>query len=132
MALDLNNLVFVFGSNLSGLHGAGAARFAERNRGAVRGVFLGRSGMSYAIPTKDKAIRKTLALPVIQHYIEGFLNYAFWHDKEEFQVTRIGCGLAGLKDEQIAPLFKKAPRNCLFDEAWRPYLGDNFRYWGTV
>lgn len=131
MAYDLDKLVFVFGSNESGLHGAGAARFAERNRGAVRGVAEGKQGMSYAIPTKDKQIRHTLPLARIQYYVDRFLNYAFWHPNEEFQVTRIGCGLAGLKDEQIAPMFDKAPSNCIFDEAWKPWLGENRKYWGT-
>lgn len=130
MVYDLTKLVFVFGSNQAGLHGAGAARFAKQQRGAVMMVPEGRQGMSYAIPTKDKEIKRTLPLSLIQHYVERFLNYAFWHDKEQFQITRIGCGLAGLKDEQVAPLFAKAPKNCIFDEAWRPYLGDDREYWG--
>lgn len=130
MALDLSKLVFVFGSNLSGLHGAGAARFAERNRGAIRGQGIGRQGMSYAIPTKDRQIRHTLPLEEIQHHVKDFLNNAFWNQEEQFQVTRIGCGLAGLKDEQVAPMFKDAPTNCLFDTAWKPWLGDRYTYWG--
>lgn len=124
-------MIFVFGSNLAGVHGAGAARVARFEHGAELGVGVGRTGNAYALPTKDHNIR-TLSLGVVSRYVDQFLEHAAAHPEENFQVTRIGCGLAGFTDEEIAPLFKSAPINCLFDEAWRPWLGDRFYYWGHV
>lgn len=120
-------MIFVFGSNLRGVHGAGAAKFAHKNHGAVYGVGEGRTGNSYALPTKDIQIR-TLPFMLVVRYVETFIAYAKKHTDLQFQVTRIGCGLAGYKDEQIAPLFVKAPSNCFFDQAWKPYL-PNHNYW---
>lgn len=123
--------VFVFGSNESGIHGAGAAAFAYKKCGARFGKSYGHYGDSFAIPTKDKNIEYTLPMDQIKRYVDGFIAYAIGHKKVTFQVTRIGCGLAGLKDAEVAPLFKDAPDNCEFDEAWRPFLGDDVKYWGT-
>lgn len=123
-------MVFVFGSNESGVHGAGAAKFAYEKKGARWGKCYGHHGDSFAIPTKDEFI-ETMPLERIQQYVQGFLAYAKGHRKLTFQVTCIGCGLAGLKHEDIAPMFKNAPKNCHFDELWRPYLGDDHEYWGT-
>lgn len=128
--MDYNTTIFVFGSNLAGLHGAGAARFAEQYKGAVRYVAVGHTGQSYAIPTKNRTITGTLDLDEIKVYVNDFIHYARVNPALEFQVTRIGCGLAGLKDEQVAPLFKDAPPNCWFDDYWKPYLGNGFKYWG--
>lgn len=122
--------VFVFGSNDAGIHGAGAAKTAYEKHGARFGKSYGHYGDSFAIPTKNENI-ETLPLDRIQDYVRGFLAYATGHRKLTFQVTCIGCGLAGLKHEQIAPLFVNAPKNCLFDEAWKPWLGDEAQYWGT-
>lgn len=123
-------MIFVFGSNESGVHGAGAARFAFDHRGAKMGLSFGPSRKSFAIPTKDANIRYTLPLDEINAYVRSFLAYAAQNPKETFQVTRIGCGLAGLKDDQIAPMFSRAPGNCLFDTGWRHWcLRHN--YWGT-
>lgn len=122
-------MIFVFGSNLAGIHGAGAARVAVDKYGAVYGNGIGRQGESYGIPTKDEFI-ETLDLPEIRHFIEGFIQYATQHPELEFQVTQVGCGLAGLVAEDIAPMFKDAPLNCLFDEKWKPFL-PNHRMWGT-
>lgn len=104
--------VFVFGSNLAGRHGAGAAKWALENRGAIYGQGVGRQGNSYGIPTKDENI-ETLPLNVIQHYVELFLHYAdlLENRNTQFQLTPIGCGLAGLTPEQIAPMFSSAPKN---------------------
>jgi hypothetical protein len=112
------HMIFVFGSNEAGRHGAGAAKFARLNHGAVYGVGIGRTGESYAIPTKDYAIR-TLPLKAIKHYVEGFIKYAFRNRELQFNVTRIGCGLAGYSDAQIAPMFKYAPSNCVLPKGWR-------------
>lgn len=122
---------FVFGSNEAGIHGAGAALTAYKKHGARYGSSYGHYGQSFAIPTKDKNIEYALPLETIQKYVDGFLVYAAGRKKLTFTVTRIGCGLAGLKDADIAPMFKDAPDNCEFDETWRPWLGDSVKYWGT-
>lgn len=122
--------VFVFGSNEGGIHGAGAAKVALEKYGMPFGKSYGHYGDSFAIPTKDEII-ETLPIEQVKDYITGFLAYARGHRHLTFQVTRIGCGLAGFKDRQIAPLFLDAPKNCLFDEAWKPWLGDGVEYWGT-
>lgn len=123
-------MIFVFGSNTSGIHGAGAASVAREQHGAVLGVGYGLTGNSFAIPTKDRSIRNTLSLPSIKTYVDGFLQFAQDRQDFMFQVTRIGCGLAGLRDEQIAPMFIDAPYNCLFDSKWSKHLRVTARYWG--
>lgn len=117
----VNGEVFVFGSNLGGVHGKGAARAAVVNFGAIYGVGVGLQGNSYGIPTKDKFFR-TLSLKHIRLYVNDFLDFARRNPDTKFFVTRIGCVLAGYQDEQIAPLFKDAPDNCSFAEEWRNYL----------
>lgn len=130
--MQYDKAIFVFGSNLKGLHGAGAAKFAHKYKGAIMYRALGPQGQSYAIPTKDETIRHTLPLEQIQKYVDVFLDYARHHTQANtFQVTRIGCGLAGLDDKDIAPMFKNAPSNCWFDEKWKSILGDQVNYWGT-
>ena len=121
--------VLVFGSNEAGIHGAGAAKDAMDSYGAGVGKSYGHYGNSFAIPTKDEYF-KTLSMETIKAYVDGFIAYARSKRKVKFDVTRIGCGLAGLKDEDMAALFKNAPLNCRFDEAWVPYLGTHFTYWG--
>lgn len=113
--------IFVFGSNLAGRHGAGAALHAKNYYEAVYGVGIGRTGKAYAIPTKDQYLN-TLALEYIHHHVKEFLEYARHYKEDSFLVTRIGCGLAGYTDAEIAPMFKGAPSNCQFDEAWDKYL----------
>lgn len=124
-------MTFVFGSNEAGIHGAGAAKFAYKSKGARFGKGYGHHGDSFAIPTKDEDIQ-TLPLERINDYVRGFLAYARGHRKLTFQVTCIGCGLAGYTAEDIAPMFKDAPKNCLFDENWRHILGNDKQYWGTL
>ena len=124
-------MIFVFGSNQAGIHGAGAARVALEVHGAMWGIGSGHVGNSYAIPTKDHRIQ-TLPLSVIQQYVASFLKYAYEHPNLEFQVTRIGCGLAGYKDADIAPFFAAATPNCWFDKAWTPFLGEDRNYWETM
>ena len=120
-------MIFVFGSNQAGIHGKGAALHARKYYGALQGVGEGPTGKAYAIPTKDRSI-KTLPLHIIQEGVDRFLEYAKPYVFAEFQVTRIGCGLAGYKDADIAPMFLHAPNNCIFDRAWQPWLGDARRY----
>lgn len=100
-----SNEVFIFGSNEAGIHGGGAAFFANKTLGARWGMGFGRtSERTFAIPTKDWDIM-TLPLPVIKCYISRFLAYARSEPTTEFLVTKIGCGLACLTPEQIAPFF---------------------------
>lgn len=115
------NKIFVFGSNLAGRHGAGAALYARQHHGAIYGLGTGRQGQSYAIPTKDYLIQ-TLPLIDIQSWVNRFVRYAELHPELVFEVTRIGCGLAGYKDHQIAPMFAGAPENCELPAGWREFI----------
>lgn len=123
----MSKAIFVFGSNTAGIHGAGAAAFAYKNKGARYGFGYGHMGDSWAIPTKDEEI-VTLPLDLINAFVAGFLAYATVKRKMSFMVTRIGCGRAGYTDAQIAPMFVGAPKNCMFDIKWKPYLGDGYEY----
>ncbi len=113
-------IIFVFGSNLPGKHGRGAARFAAMHYGAVYGVGEGRTGDAYALPTKDHRLVPR-SLQEIQISVERFLAYAAAHPELSFKVTRVGCGLAGYADEQIAPMFANASPNCRFDPLWTQF-----------
>ena len=116
--------IFVFGSNLAGRHGKGAALCALKEYGAVYGKGIGLQGNSYAIPTKDENL-STLPLDKIEHYVNVFLQFAKRHQELTFRVTRIGCGLAGYKDTDIAPMFADSPRNCILPEEWVHFLYRN-------
>lgn len=96
------NEVFVFGSNLAGRHAGGAARAALQLFGAVWGEGVGLQGQSYAIPTMQGGV------DTIKPYVDNFINFARNCTDTTFFVTRIGCGIAGFTDAQIAPLFKEA------------------------
>lgn len=114
--------IFVFGSNLAGRHGAGAARIAMKNFGAIYGLGYGLSGQSFAIPTKDHNIQ-TLPLTEIEKYIKQFCLEAANHPDKIFLVTQIGCGLAGYKPYQIAPLFRGImPENVRLPSAWEDFF----------
>lgn len=107
-----DNRIFVFGSNLAGRHGAGSALAALRKHGAMMGKGHGWYGNSYAIPTKDHDL-KVLPLDTIRHFVDTFLDFArLSKDSLVFDIVAIGCGLAGYKPEEIAPMFKDAPKNC--------------------
>lgn len=94
--------VFVFGSNLQGMHCGGAARTAVQKFGAIMGQGEGMQGQSYAIPTMQGGVE------TIKPYVDRFIELACEWDQTTFYVTRIGCGIAGFTDEEIAPLFDKA------------------------
>jgi hypothetical protein len=94
--------VFVFGSNLAGMHGGGAAYVAFKKFGAVMGCGVGLRGQSYAIPTMQGGVE------TIKPYVDEFITFASAHPELFFYVTRIGCGIAGFRDKEIAPLFAKA------------------------
>ena len=96
------NEIFVFGSNLEGMHGGGAARAAYNKFGAIWGQGVGLQGQSYGIPTMHGGV------DVIKPYVDEFINFAKSHPELKFLVTRIGCGIAGFRDEEMAPLFKDA------------------------
>lgn len=123
----MKNEIFVFGSNLAGRHGKGAAYFALMNYGAIYGNGVGIQGSAYAIPTKDWNIRP-LSLPTIELYVSNFMQFARDNPQYNFKVTRIGCGLAGYSNECIAPMFKASPNNCIFSSQWEEILGDSFTY----
>jgi hypothetical protein len=115
-------MIFVFGSNMKGVHGAGAAATAAREYGAEFGVGEGRTGNAYAIPTKETPY-KVRSLAQIFVSVMDFLSYAHAHPEMEFKVTKVGTGLAGYTDEQMAPMFASAgpPENCSFDPGWEKY-----------
>ena len=94
--------VFVFGSNLRGLHGGGAAATAHRCFGAIWGQGVGLQGQSYGIPTMHGGIEK------IKPYVDEFIAFAKEHKELRFLVTKIGCGIAGFREEEMAPLFADA------------------------
>lgn len=110
------NEVFVFDSNLAGRHGKGAALQAMQF-GAVYGFGWGHMGQTYAIPTKDSQLR-TLPIRGIRVHVDTFIAYAIRRDDLTFRLTKIGCGLAGYAEEQIAPLFAHAPPNVIRPEGW--------------
>lgn len=120
------NQIFVFGSNEAGIHGAGAAKLAEEKFGAVRGVSYGLQGNSFAVPTKDRSIR-TLPLERIEFYIRGLLLNAYLSPDKEFLVTKIGCGLAGYSEREIANLFKDKtiPTNVTLPESFYHIINEN-------
>lgn len=129
-AADKADMIFVFGSNRAGVHGAGAAKDARDNHGARDGVGEGPSGKAYALPTKDRAIQ-TLSLEEIEAHIKKFLEFASLRPLDLFQITQVGTGLAGYTKAQIAPFFVNAPRNCYFDSEWSDILPSHAKVWGT-
>lgn len=94
--------IFVFGSNLAGMHAGGAARIAYERFGAIWGQGVGIQGQSYAIPTMQGGV------DTIKPYVDDFIKLAREWDQNTFYVTRVGCGIAGFTDEEIAPLFADA------------------------
>ena len=116
--------VFVFGSDTAGRHGAGAAAHAHYKYGAIYGIGEGFSGgerlRTYALPTLDENLRQR-SIAAIQESVERFLGFCRNAPQTIFHVTRVGCGLAGFTDDQIAPLFINAPPNCEFDPLWKRF-----------
>lgn len=126
-------MIFVFGSNRAGIHGAGAARHALIHEGAVRYKGEGHYGNSYALPTKGFQIEE-ISVEEIKEHVDTFLKYAFANPDLNFKVTQVGCGLGGHNMWDIAPMFEYAPKNCFFDTVWEPVF-DGMKlskyYWGT-
>lgn len=116
------NEIFVFGSNLEGMHGGGAARVAMERFGAVWGQGVGLQGQSYGIPTMQGGVE------TIKPYVDEFIDFAKAHPEYTFLVTPIGCGIAGFTAEEIAPLFKDAIHidNILLPESFAKIINDGF------
>lgn len=114
-----DNEIFVFGSNLAGMHGGGAARVARLRFGAVLGNGVGIQGQSYAIPTMQGGVEN------IRPYVNDFVAYAQQHPDQQFLVTPIGCGIAGFDPEDIAPLFEgaKKVKNISLPESFWEVIG---------
>ena len=112
------NEIFVFGSNLAGMHGGGAARMAHMLFGAEMGVGVGRTGQCYAIPTMQGGVETS------RPYVDECVEYAQQHPELLFRVTRIGCGIAGFTNEEIAPLFHAARdmENVSLPNGWRELI----------
>ena len=117
-----NGHYFVFGSNEAGRHGKGAALCAKQYFGAIYGQGNGEQGKSYALVTKDAYLR-SISLDEIRENVRVFLLHAKNHPHKQFAVSRVGCGLAGYRDEDIAPMFKGHPSNVYFlEESWNELL----------
>ena len=112
--------IFVFGSNLAGIHGAGSAAYAHVHKGAQWGLGQGFHGESYAIPTKCKRLH-SLPLEKIALYVDIFKDFAGKHPEMLFKVVAIGCGLAGYKPAQIGPMFKNCPSNVILPDVFLPF-----------
>lgn len=127
-----NGYIFVFGSNDKGIHGKGAAKIAVDVYGAIRGQAEGRQGNSYAIPTRvatwdaenKRWDMRTMSVADIQDNVNFFIEKAERADPKKFLffVTRVGCGLAGVEDKRIAPMFKGVKGNYSFAEEWEEFI----------
>ncbi|WOE31640.1 MULTISPECIES: hypothetical protein [unclassified Acinetobacter] len=113
--------IFVFGSNLAGQHNEGAAKIAQRYFGAVDHVGRGWAGQSFAIPTMNEHLQQ-MPLSQIQHYIDDFKIYTQNHPDKQYFITAIGCGTAGYKVEEIAPMFKGISHNVILPVSFRPFV----------
>lgn len=111
--------IFVFGSNLSGIHGAGAAKYAHEKLGAEWGVGEGLTGCCYALPTKDHKI-KTRTLGEISVSVQLMVLSAYANPDMLYKVTPIGTGLAGYTKTQIQGCFQalSIPDNVVFTKQW--------------
>lgn len=118
--------VFVFGSNTEGMHAGGAARMAM-NWGAIYGKAFGLQGKTFAIPTIDYTRSGKMSIDEIKKYVDEFLDFTIKNKDKKFLVTEIGCGIAGFKVSEIAPLFRKALEysNVYLPERFINYLKEN-------
>lgn len=128
--INLRKQIFVFGSNLRGIHGIGSAKHAKEAYHAQTGVGEGRTGDSYAIPTRDcyrpkgsdKLVFITLELEQIKKSVDKFIQYAIENPNLDFRIVEIGCGKAGYKPSDIIPFFKNIPTNCYLPETWKEII----------
>lgn len=112
------NEIFVFGSNQGGRHAGGAARLAKDKFGAEEGVGEGLTGQSYAFPTLTAAFEK-VSRAALETSRDRFFATARAHPDQVFLLTKVGCGIAGFREDQIRPLFENAPSNVVLPEDWR-------------
>lgn len=117
-----NDIIFVTGSNKQGYHGAGAARAAYTLFGATYGVYRGLDNRTYHIPTKGYHLKEILPLSEIVTYIREFVLFTYQRPDLFFFITRVGCGFAGYKDSEIAPLFRGLNENVSIPEQWVKYI----------
>jgi hypothetical protein len=124
-------MIFVFGSNTLGIHGAGAAKHAHRFYNAKKGVGEGPTGEAYALPTKHSP-STSMTLEDVEKSVKKFLHYASENQDKNFRITQVGCGLGGFTREDIAPLFIKSAleSNLYFDQAWGDFLPNDTKFWG--
>lgn len=120
------DVVFVFGSNQRGVHGAGAAEFAAKYFGAVYGIGEGYMGQSYAVPTKDHQLN-VRPLDDIRPAVERFVEFARLHDRLKFFLTPFGCGLAGYRPPDVAPMLQNLTVNCAIPLSWMS-LFPNYKF----
>lgn len=113
--------IFVFGSNLAGMHGGGSAAHAHKEHGAEWGNGVNLQGNSYAIPTLGTKL-EPLPLETIREYVYAFLAFAFSHPDWKFNVVAIGCGIAGFKPSEIGPMFNGASENCNLPSEFFPFV----------
>lgn len=113
--------IFVFGSNLAGLHQEGAAKIALDHFGALAQVGRGWAGQSFAIPTMNEHLQQ-MPLSQIQHYVDDFKTYSQNHPQKTYFITAIGCGAAGYKVEEIAPMFKGISSNVILPISFLPFV----------
>lgn len=113
--------IFVFGSNAAGAHMGGSARAAVLEHEAIEGIAVGLAGNSYAIPTLNAELQQ-LPLSIINHYVNQFIDFANLHPDMQFEVAKIGCGIAGFSHTDIAPMFKGSPNNCKLPEEFKEFL----------
>lgn len=113
--------IFVFGSNLRGRHGAGEARVAKERFGAIEGQAEGLMGSCYGIATKGTRL-EVLPLQEVHRGVQAFVQFALQHPEHKFWLTRVGCGLAGNRNEDIAPLFRALPENASMPIEWANLL----------
>ena len=123
--------ILVIGSNTSGRHGLGAAKYAVEHYGLQYGIGVGRSGMAYAIPTKKdgpgftrtgKRELVVMSIEEIKPYVDEFLRYAKEHPELTFKVTAVGTGLSGYSHETMGKLFDGVPVNCIMPKQWFDYI----------
>lgn len=113
--------IFVFGSNLLGIHGAGAAHYAADKLGAEFGIGEGLTGQTYALPTCYRP-GEPVTFAEMMVYVENFLTFARSRPDLTFFVSMVGCGIAGFSETEVGPLFKDAPGNCDLPPEWRAFL----------
>lgn len=123
--LPKENYIFVFGSNLAGRHGRGGAKVAREMFGAKYGCGVGIQGASYAIPTKGRKL-EILSIDIIESYVDGFIEFVNKEPSRNYWVTRVGCGLAGYDNKDIAPLFASLVNTqetiISFPEPWKSFI----------